>query len=190
MSESLRAQTPSQTIGPFFGYALPWDKDSELVPPHSPDSIRIHGDVRDGAGAFVPDAILELWQADASGRAVSEQGSLHRDGYTFTGFGRAAVNGSGHFSFSTVRPGAMAPGRAPYALLTVFARGITHHLFTKIFFEGEPANADDAFLASVPAERRGTLIARADGPDSYRFDVVLQGDGETVFIDFDGGRDD
>ena len=123
-------QTPSQTVGPFFGYALPYDDGPRLVPSTAPGAIRLHGTVFDGAGDPVPDAILELWQPDADGMPVHARGSLTRDGFTFTGFGRAAVDADGHYSFATLRPG----GEHPYALITVFARGLMHHLFTRAYF--------------------------------------------------------
>ncbi|CAM5479098.1 protocatechuate 3,4-dioxygenase subunit alpha [Leifsonia shinshuensis] len=174
-------QTPSQTVGPFFGYALPYDSGPEVAPPWREGAIRLHGTVLDGDGAPVPDAVLELWGADEDGTPIARQGSLQRDGYTVTGFGRAAVDRAGHYSFTTVRPGAPAPGRAPYLLVTVFARGLLHHLFTRAYLED-----GDPFLASVPEERRSTLIATPDGDGSYRFDIRLQGEGETVFLDFVG----
>jgi len=101
----LLAPTPGQTVGPFYGYALPYDGDSHLVPPAHPDAIRLHGTVRDGNGAPLPDALLEIWQADPEGRVRQESGSLHRDGYTFTGWGRAATDNTGHYSFTTLEPG-------------------------------------------------------------------------------------
>ncbi|HEY5223048.1 MAG TPA: protocatechuate 3,4-dioxygenase subunit alpha [Microbacteriaceae bacterium] len=178
-------QTPSQTVGPFFGYALPYEGGPQLVAAHLPEAIRLHGTVYDGEGTAVPDALIELWQADAAGRVPREQGSLRRDGYSFTGFGRAAVDLAGHFTFTTVKPGAVGAG-APYVLVTVFARGLMHHLFTRAYFpEDAEAQATDAVLAAVPAERRATLVAIADGERSYRFDIRLQGAGETVFLDFD-----
>ena len=174
-------QTPSQTVGPFFGYALPYDGDAEAAPRADPASIRLHGTVYDGAGEPVPDAILEIWGPDAAGRPIRERGSLHRDGYTVTGFGRAAVDRAGRYTFTAVRPGAPADGRAPYILVTVFARGLLHHLFTRAYFAD-----DDPFLAGVPADRRRTLLVQQDGERSYRFDIHLQGDDETVFLDFVG----
>ncbi len=169
--------TPSQTVGPFFGYALPFDGGGQLVPDGSDTAIILHGTVYDGDGAAVPDAILELWQPDALGALVQAPGSLHRDG-TFTGFGRAPVDAEGHYSFTTIRP-------PRYALVTVFARGLLHHLFTRAYFTGEDGVVEeDAFLSAVDPARRDTLIARADGERSYRFDIRLQGEGETVFIDF------
>lgn len=178
-------QTPSQTVGPFYGYALPYDKGPELVPGHHPHAIRLHGTVTDGAGEPVIDALLEIWQADGEGALSSELGSLDRDGFTFTGFGRAATTMAGHYTFTTVKPGPVA-GHAPYVLVTIFARGLTHHLFTRVYFAADAALlATDTVLAQVPADRRSTLISVQDGPASYRFDIRLQGEGETVFLDFD-----
>ncbi|ARJ04314.1 protocatechuate 3,4-dioxygenase subunit alpha [Cnuibacter physcomitrellae] len=181
------AQTPSQTVGPFFGYALPYADGPSLVPPRTPGSIRLHGTVLDGAGDPVPDALIELWQADADGRPVAVRGSLARDGFTFTGFGRAAVDGGGHYSFSTLKPGPGRAGRAPFVLITVFARGLLHHLFTRAYFDDEIGlNGIDPFLASVEEDRRSTLLAHHEGGGSYRFDIRLQGDGETVFLQYPG----
>jgi protocatechuate 3,4-dioxygenase alpha subunit len=179
------AQTPSQTVGPFFGYALPYEGGPDLVPGHHPAAIRLHGIVFDGAGAAIPDAMIEIWQADENGELVQRLGSLDRDGYTFTGFGRAATNRAGEYSFTTVRPGSVGGG-APYVLFTVFARGLTHHLFTRAYFpEDEAMHSTDRVLAAVPADRRATLVSVSDAASSYRFDIRLQGDGETVFLDFD-----
>lgn len=167
--------TPGQTVGPFFHYALPYDGDSELVPRGAPGAIRLHGTVYDGAGAPVPDAILELWQADASGEVVQQAGSLRRDGWTFTGFGRSATDREGRYSFTTLTPGVAAP----FFAITVFARGLLHRLFTRAYLPG----ASDAFLDDLPPDRRATLVTTAD-ESGLRFDVRLQGEGETVFLDF------
>ena len=178
--------TPGQTVGPFYGYALPYDGGEELVRPSHPDAIRLHGTVYDGAGDPVPDALIEIWQADGDGVVPSAEGSLHRDGWTFTGWGRAAVDPGGRYSFTTVRPGATEDGRAPFFAVTVFARGLLNRLFTRIYLpDDQSALAQDAFLASVPEARRGTLVATAD-PQGYVFDVRLQGEGETVFLAFPG----
>lgn len=176
--------TPGQTVGPFFGYALPYPGGPHPAPPGSPGAVRLHGVVRDGAGAPIPDALVELWQADPAGRPVRCEGSLHRDGWTFTGWGRAAADLDGHYSFSTLVPGATEPGRAPFFALTVFARGLLDRLFTRAYLPGEAADADP-FLAGLPAERRRTLVATAD-EQGYRFDIRLQGDDETVFLRFPG----
>ena len=171
--------TPGQTVGPFFHYALPYDGDDELVPRGAPGAVRLHGTVYDGAGQPVPDAILELWQADASGHVVQQAGSLHRDGWTFTGFGRSATDREGRYSFTTLRPG-VGPGEsAPFFALTVFARGLLHRLFTRAYLPG----TSDAFLDGLDPDRRATLVS-TDDPDGFRFDVRLQGEGETVFLDF------
>jgi protocatechuate 3,4-dioxygenase alpha subunit len=112
------------------------------------------------------------------------QGSLARDRYTFTGFGRDSTTRAGTFNFTTVKPGPVE-GKAPYVLVTVFARGLTHHLFTRAYFDDEfDLNAVDSVLGSIPEDRRSTLIAVSDGAGSYRFDIHLQGDGETVFLEF------
>lgn len=178
-------QTPSQTVGPFYGFALPYDRGPELVPAHHPHAIRLHGTVTDGAGDPVQDALLEIWQADETGATNLSRGSLSRDGYAFTGFGRAATNLAGAYGFTTVKPGSVS-GRAPYVLVTVFARGLTHHLFTRAYFpEDAAAHTSDTVLGVIAAERRATLVSVADGARSYRFDIRLQGEGETVFLDFD-----
>lgn len=171
----MTAATPGQTVGPFFGYALPYEGGPDLVPVTHPDAIRLHGVVLDGAGAPVPDALLEIWQADGAGAVPRVGGSLRRDGYTFTGWGRAATNNVGEYSFTTVEPG------ASFIALTVFARGLMNRLFTRIYLP----NASDPFLMSVPADRRDTLVATRDA-DGLRFDVVLQGDRETVFLSYPG----
>ncbi|MBM7505232.1 protocatechuate 3,4-dioxygenase subunit alpha [Agromyces aurantiacus] len=178
-------QTPSQTVGPFFGYALPYAGGPDVRAPWLPDAIRLHGTVSDGAGDPIPDAIVEIWGADAAGRPSTERGSFDRDAHGFAGFGRAAVDRAGHYAFTTIKPGAARAGSAPYLLVTVFARGVTHHLFTRAYFADEAAaNASDPLLARVDESRRGTLVAQADGPGSYRFDIRLQGEGETVFLDY------
>lgn len=176
--------TPGQTVGPFFGYALPYADGPALVPPGRVDAIRLHGRVLDGAGAPVPDALLELWQADADGVIPQQPGSWRRDGFTFTGWGRAATDAEGRYSFSTVAPGLTAPGAAAWFALTVFARGLLDRLFTRVYLpDDDLALSADPVLSSVPAERRSTLVATSDRT-GYVFDVRLQGDGETVFLSY------
>jgi len=182
-----RPPTPGQTIGPFFGYALPFEGGGQLVSRAHPAAIRLHGNVFDGDGAPVPDALLEIWQADGDGRIVQQAGSLHRDGYTFTGWGRAATDSAGRYSFTTMAPGARDPGRASFIAMTVFARGLLNRLFTRVYLPGDVALDTDPLLAAVPAERRGTLIATPDA-DGFAFDVVLQGANETVFLSYPGHR--
>lgn len=175
MTAPIQPPTPGQTVGPFFGYALPYDGDRELVPPTRPDSVRLHGRVLDGAGQPVPDAILELWQAAPDGTIAQVEGSLQRDGYTFTGWGRSATDRTGRYQFTTLRPG----GDAPYFAITVLARGLLDRLFTRAYLPG----TRDALLPPVPAERRHTLVAEADDR-GFVFDIRLQGEDETVFFDF------
>lgn len=176
--------TPSQTVGPFFGYALPYADGARVRAPWHPDAIRLHGVVTDGEGAVVPDAILEAWGAGADGRPSTARGSLARDDREFTGFGRAAVDRAGHFSFDTVKPGS-AGDSAPYVVLAIFARGLLHHLYTRAYFDDETlANDSDPLLSRIDPSRRNTLLALRDGDRSYRFDIRLQGELETVFLDF------
>lgn len=181
--------TPSHTVGPFYGYALPFPDGGDLAPAGHPDAITLHGCVYDGAGAPVPDAILEFWQAGSDGSLASAPGSMRRDpvtggflgrnGVDFTGFGRVPTDADGHFTLHTLPPGAPAP--APYISVCVFARGLTHHLFTRAYLPG----AEDSLLASLDPARRGTLVAAAEPAGTYRFDIRLQGEGETVFLAFD-----
>jgi protocatechuate 3,4-dioxygenase alpha subunit len=179
--------TPAQTVGPFYGYALPYEKDRELLAPGCPGSIRLQGTVYDGAGHAIPDAILEIWQPDSEGNIVSKTGSLVRDGYTFTGWGRSAVGNTGVYTFTTVNPGPTRPGAAAFISVAVFARGLMNRLFTRIYLpENEEALAGDPLLSSLDPERRKTLIARRDADGGLTFDIRLQGDGETVFLDFEG----
>lgn len=183
--------TPGQTVGPFFGYALPFDKDNELLAPGSAGSIRLQGTVYDGAGEPIPDAILEIWQPDSEGNVVQRTGSLVRDGYTFTGWGRAAVGNTGVFTFTTVNPGPTEPvpgkpAAAPFISVAVFARGLMNRLFTRIYLpENQEALAADPLLSSLDPDRRSTLIARRDADGGLTWDLRLQGENETVFLDFE-----
>ena len=159
--------TPGQTVGPFFGYALPFEKDSELVPPGRADAIRLHGTVTDGAGNPVPDAILELWQADADGTVAQRSGSLRRDGWTFTGWGRSSTDDAGGYGFTTLRPAPTEDGQAPFFLLTIFARGLMNRLFTRAYLPDDTtALAGDRLLSSVDPSRRSTLVAAPDASTS------------------------
>ena len=173
--------TPGQTVGPFFGQALPYDGGNQLVPSGRANAIRLHGVVYDGAGEPIPDALIEIWQADADGVVSRETGSLHRDGWTFTGWGRAETDRLGHYWFTTVVPGPTEEGRAPFVAVAVFARGLLDRLFTRIYLPDHPANEHDPLLASLTAEERATLVAAAE-PTGLRFDVRLQGADETVFL--------
>jgi len=190
--------TPSQTVGPFFAPALtpgtdyPWQQpigDDLITPDASGQRIRIEGRVFDGDGAPVNDSMIEIWQADAAGR-YAHPADRQRPNAKFTGFGRAGTDAEGRFSFSTVKPGAVAgpdgKPQAPHILVVVFARGLPRHAYTRIYFSDEAGNSADPILALVPADRRGTLIARREekgGQVVYAFDVKLQGNDETVFFD-------
>jgi protocatechuate 3,4-dioxygenase, alpha subunit len=186
-------QTPSQTIGPFFHFALMRDGVDELDPAGEAGTpIVVEGAVLDGAGEVVSDAMVELWQSDGSGRYRHPADGRSSDvPSSFIGFGRVASADDGTFRLRTVMPGTV-PGRdgavqAPHLNVHVFARGVLDQLSTRIYFDGVESNAEDPVLAAVPPARRATLLARPvgeeDGARRYRFDIVLQGDAETVFFD-------
>lgn len=180
--------TPGQTVGPFFHDALPYEHGPELVPPGSPGSVRLHGTVRDGAGAPVPDALVEIRQADAEGRVPRVEGSLRRSGgarAVFTGWGRAATDPGGRFAFTTVEPGPAREGGAAFLGVTVFARGLLDRLVTRAYLPGPGADADP-WLAGLDDARRETLVMVREADGSLRFDVHLQGPRETVFLTFPG----
>jgi protocatechuate 3,4-dioxygenase alpha subunit len=165
--------TPSQTIGPFFSHALPWPDGPHVVPGGTPGACWLRGVVRDGDGEPVPDALIESWQADPAGR-------FNVDG--FRGFARCPTDPAGRWAIRTVKPGSVGGGQAPHLALTVFARGLLRHLFTRVYFADETtANAADPVLATLTGPERGTLLARP-GEDGYRFDIQLQGENETVFF--------
>jgi protocatechuate 3,4-dioxygenase alpha subunit len=190
-----RDLTPSQTVGPFFDPALLREdaRRNVLVGPGTEgERIRIEGQVLDGEGAPVPDALVEIWQANSHGRYnhPTDGRDLPLDP-AFSGFGRAGTDEAGRFWFETVKPGPVpaADGewQAPHVCLTVFARGLLDHLATRLYFEDEPANADDPVLERVPTQRRATLVARREADEGgvvYRMDIVLQGAGETAFFRF------
>jgi protocatechuate 3,4-dioxygenase alpha subunit len=175
--------TPGQTVGPFFHFALPYPGDRELVAPGTSGSIQLHGRVLDGAGDPVPDALIEIWQPDADGQIVQRSGSLRRDGYTFTGFGRSSTDREGEYSFTTLVPGSI-DGALPYFAVTVFARGLLHRLFTRAYLPLEP-NTTDEFLTNLDPERRHTVQCVADD-QGFVFDIRLMGDDETVFLRYPG----
>jgi protocatechuate 3,4-dioxygenase alpha subunit len=184
--------TPSQTVGPFFDFGLASEGSEVLVSPATKgERIRIEGRVLDGEGAVVPDALIEIWQANAAGR-YDHPDDRHDDrplDPAFHGFGRCATDAEGRFHFLTIRPGAV-PGtgnamQAPHINVAVFARGLLKQLMTRLYFEDEPLNADDPVLGMIDNERRKTLrAARTNGAAAtYTFDVILQGEAETVFFD-------
>jgi protocatechuate 3,4-dioxygenase, alpha subunit len=183
--------TPSQTVGPFFHYALLDEDQSKLVTPNHPSAIRIEGTVCDGAGEVVSDAMLEIWQANSSGRYAHPEDDredlpLEDD---FSGFGRCPTDAEGRYEFFTIKPG-VVPGsegwrQAPHILVSIFARGLLKQLVTRIYFpDEEVANSADPILASIEApDLRSTLVASAAGDGSLRFDIHLQGEDQTAFFD-------
>lgn len=166
----MSSTTPSQTVGPYLSIGLPWPDGPNAVPEGTPGRIRLHGQVFDGAGDVIPDAMIETWQADADGTF----------GTGFRGFGRCPTDEAGRWEIFTVKPGRIGDGQAPHVDVNVFARGMLNRCVTRIYFADEDNDADPV-LATVPEERRATIVA-APGPDGYRFDVYVQGERETVFF--------
>ncbi len=188
-------QTPSQTVGPFFGFGLApvqygyefgQPLDCVIARPHADgEHIRLSGRVLDGAGVPVTDALVEVLQADAQGRVVNSPQEAEALG--FRGFGRCGTGteADARFCFHTVKPGSLG-GQAPHLSVVVLMRGMLQHAFTRMYFEGEASNAVDEVLGDVPAERRHTLLAsRAvrGGIVEYTWDIRMQGVGATVFFD-------
>jgi protocatechuate 3,4-dioxygenase, alpha subunit len=184
--------TPSQTIGPFFHPALLHEGWNDLTAHGATgERVVIEGRVVDGAGAPVDDAMIEIWQANASGRYDHPDDRQERPADSnFHGFGRVGTGKDGSFRFCTIKPGSV-PGRddavqAPHINVTIFARGLLKQLVTRIYFPDEPLNAGDPLLSALPPDSRATLIARPSGSGAeraLRFDIVLQGEDETVFLD-------
>lgn len=203
----MAGQTPWQTVGPFFHFAMPWPGGADLVgrsdlgarPELTPSGhfrltpvtrpepppgqvVEIVGQVWDGAREPLPDALVEIWQADPDGRYAADPSQ------GFVGFGRAATDSAGGFRFRTLRPGRVpGPGdtlQAAHIAVGVMGRGLMERLVTRLYFEDGEGLDEDPVLALVPEARRGTLLARRAGPSAYLFDIVLQGPGETVFFDF------
>ena len=179
--------TPWQTVGPFFHDALPYDTGSQVVGADRPGAVTLRGHVYDGGGDPIPDALVEVWQADESGRFATDPGIFEApaaDG--FRGFGRCATDTDGRYAFTTVRPAGVptaegAP-QAPHLAMSVFARGMLRRVVTRVYFDGVAENAADPLLTSLDAPRAATLVAVPED-DGYRFDVRLQGADETVFLD-------
>ena len=190
--------TPSQTVGPYFQYGLmpigeyAWNdafSNNLVTPDTSGERIRIEGRVFDGDGVAIHDCLLEIWQADAQGRFSDPQDKRALPNSSFKGFGRVGTDKNGAYVFDTIKPGSVpdpdGKPQAPHILLAVFARGMLVQLYTRIYFDGESANAADPVLAVVPTDRRATLIAtRKTGSEAtYVLDIHLQGDKETVFFE-------
>ena len=187
-------QTPSQTVGPYFAYGLSPEQygydfgsiaGGDMAPPEVEGKrIRVEGRVFDGAGAVVPDALIEIWQADSMGR-YAHPADTRGSNATFKGFGRfgTGTDKQSRFIFDTIKPGPVDAEQAPHLNVIVTMRGMLLHVFTRIYFADEAANATDKVLNVVPVERRHTLIAQPVGGNLYRFDIHMQGMDETVFFD-------
>jgi protocatechuate 3,4-dioxygenase alpha subunit len=176
--------TPAQTVGPFFAFCLPWPDGPYAAPEDMPGAITIHGRLLDGAGDPVPDGLIETWQADPAGRFAhpdDPRGAVEWE--RFRGFARCPTDDDGSWQVMTLKPGPIPDSPAPYLAVSVFARGLLHRLVTRIYFADEAeVNAADPVLASLPSDAaRETLLAVPD-QRGYRFDIVLQGDNETVFF--------
>lgn len=187
---SLQATT-SQTVGPYFRIGLQWLLEDKVAGPGvAGERVVIQGRVLDADGEGVPDAMLEIWQANAAGKYAHPEDTQERTlEKEFRGFGRIFTTEDGGFRFSTVKPGRV-PGtgeklQAPHIVVSVFMRGLLRRLITRIYFPGEAANAEDYALNLVEPSRRATLIARKlDGTEGLlEWNVVLQGPQETVFFD-------
>lgn len=187
--------TPSQTVGPFFAYGLtPGSYGYAMRDIHSNtlgtddisgERVIIDGHVFDGEGLAVHDALIEIVQADSTGKYVSEP---RNDGFTGYGRfgtganGRAESGGDTRFRFHTIKPGATATDQAPFVTVIVTMRGLLNHMVTRIYFPDDALDTD-AVLIQVPESRRHTLVAKPVGIGHYRFDIHMQGDQETVFFD-------
>jgi protocatechuate 3,4-dioxygenase, alpha subunit len=195
MSRERLIATPSQTVGPFFYFGLVHHgaRGTMAGPGTRGEQIRLHIRVTDGDEVPVPDAIIELWQADADGRYVRPDDptrpGLFGDTPDFIGYGRQPTSMDGRCVFETIRPGLIgdASGRfqAAHIDVCVFARGLLRQIYTRIYFAGDNRLRDDVVLANVAEERRPTLLATplADTPGAWSFDIRLQGTNETVFFD-------
>jgi protocatechuate 3,4-dioxygenase alpha subunit len=182
MPEKRLEPTPGQTIGPFFAFGLDYAKKHEVAFPHSPEAIVLGGTVYDGAGAPIPDAIVEIFGATPEGTVPDARGSRRRDDHSFTGFGRAATTDDGHYEFWTRNPGPI-DGKAPFFAAVVFARGLPNKLHTRIYLpEHEELRTADPFLSSLTPEERDSLIATRTPHGGLHFDIRLQGEKETVFL--------
>jgi protocatechuate 3,4-dioxygenase alpha subunit len=181
--------TPSQTVGPYLHLGLTDSRSISRVAGDAAKGERVWLTFRvlDGDGVPVPDAMIELWQADSDGNYAHQDSSA--DGTSFRGFGRLATAEDGACTFETIKPGRVpGPGetvQAPHISVSILGRGILKRLSTRLYFAGEPANAADPILALVPENRRATLLAQPDPArtSNWIFEAHLRGEGETVFFD-------
>ncbi|MEP7208851.1 MAG: protocatechuate 3,4-dioxygenase subunit alpha [Casimicrobiaceae bacterium] len=181
--------TSSQTVGPYVHLAFPHVASADLAPDGVPGvRVAVRGTIVDGDGKPMNDGFVEIWQADAEGRYVHPESSgAARASSGFKGFGRCATDTTGTFRFATIKPGRVAGPdgtlQAPHLSVLIFSRGLLKHLATRMYFPDDAANAEDPILRRVPEARRSTLIARREA-DGVAWNIVLQGPGETVFLDF------
>lgn len=187
MGEHVLGTTPSQTVGPFLSTVLPWPDGPDVVPEGTPGAVRIVGRLTDGAGEAVPDGLVETWQADPAGRFAHPDDPRGAGAQGFRGFGRCPTDADGAFAFRTVKPGPLPAGdgalEAPHLDVSVFARGLLNRLVTRLYFPDEQeANTADPVLASLEADERPRLVARAEPDGTLRFDIRLQGESETPFF--------
>jgi len=180
----------SQTVGPYLHIGLTWLNTSKIAGPGvKGERVTIQGRLVDGDGAGVGDGLIEIWQANAEGRyAHPEDRQKKTLEKGFRGFGRIPTDAKGGFKFTTIKPGRV-PGpdgklQAPHLNVTVFMRGLLKQLSTRVYFPGDPANAQDPVLKLVPAVRRATLIPRRKAKGVLEWNIVLQGKDETAFFDF------
>jgi protocatechuate 3,4-dioxygenase alpha subunit len=175
------ALTPSQTVGPYFLIGLGMLFEDDLAREGvAGERITISGRIFDADGQPIPDAFIEIWQADANGTYPSADSRA-----PFRGWGRVATDENGRFEFKTIKPGAVGAGSdAPHINVALFMRGLLRHLYTRIYFAGENANDRDSVLNVVPSARRDTLVARKGDTGNYAWDIFMQGPHETVFLDW------
>ncbi len=214
LDPSLFGQTPSQTVGPFFHYGLPWKGGADLVGQSdlgaradlfdashymlnvsaltgtpAGEIIEVTGTILDSEGDPVPDAMVEIWQANAAGRyrsAGDAREEVPLDPH-FIGFGRAATCAGGTYRFRTIRPG-QVPGpadkrQAAHLAISVFGRGLLKRLATRLYFAGDAGLAADPILNLVPVDRRATLMATEMSAGTWNLDIRLGGAHETVFFE-------
>jgi protocatechuate 3,4-dioxygenase alpha subunit len=177
-------RTPSQTIGPFFSFALLWREGPYVVPEGTPGTLSIAGRLLDGRGDPIGDGLIETWQADPRGHLVDQASP---SGAPFRGFARCPTDRDGWYRIYTLKPGAVADGGstyAPHLMVSIFARGMLKRAVTRIYFPDEDAanRADPVFRSIADAAARATLVAEL-APNGYRFDIRMQGQDETLFFD-------
>lgn len=184
--------TSSQTVGPYVRIGFERFTVEDLAPAGvSGERITLSGRLTDADGAPINDGIVEIWQANAHGKYAHPEDAQDKPVEAlFHGFGRSLTDANGGYRFSTIKPGRV-PGpdgvlQAPHIAVTIFTRGLLKHLFTRVYFADDPANAQDPVLNLVPADRRATLIARraASGKGALEWNIRLQGQDETVFFDY------